>query len=56
MGIADLVIHSQALVVLEPTPHVSRLSSDWLKVFGHPVLPVHPKWLACQGAQVLLGD
>ena len=57
-GIADPVIHGQASAVLEPTPHVSGLSGDWLRVFGttNPVLPVHPKWSAYQGYQVLLGD
>ena len=41
---ADPVIHGQASAVLEPTPHVSGLSGDWLSVFGttNPVLPVHP--------------
>ena len=40
-GIADPVIHGQASAVLEPTPHVSGLSGDWLRVFGttNPVLP-----------------
>ena len=33
-GIADPVIHGQASAVLEPTPHVSGLSGDWLRFFG----------------------
>ena len=45
-------------MVLKLTPHVSGLSYDVVEIFlfGHPVLPVHPKWSAYQGAQVLLGD
>ena len=45
-------------MVLKPTPHVSGLSYDVVEIFlfGHPVLPVHPKGSAYQGYQVLLGD
>ena len=45
-------------MVLKPTPHVSGLSYDSVEIFlfGHPVLPVHPEWSACQGMQVLLGN
>ena len=45
-------------MVLKPTPHVSGLSYDVVEIFlfGNPVLPVHPKRSAYQGAQVLLGD
>ena len=52
-GIADPVIHGQASAVLEPTPHVSGLSGDWLKVLGttNPVLPVHPDGLAAIGLE-----
>ena len=55
-GIADPVIHGQASAVLEPTPHVSGLSGDIVEIFWPPCAPVHPKWSAYQGAQVLLGD
>jgi predicted CoA-binding protein len=27
-----------------PLCHVSGLSYDVVEIFGHPVLPVHPKW------------
>ena len=45
-------------MVLKPTPHVSGLSYDRVEIFlfGHPVLPVHPKGSAYQGYQVLLGN
>ena len=46
-GIADPVIHGQASAVLEPTPHVSGLSGDWLRFWNNkPCAPVHPKGLA----------
>ena len=35
---------------------ISRLCIVYWPDFSHPVHPVHPKWSAFQGAQVLLGN